>query len=71
MTRISRRLRRMDETIDILELWRSIVKRKWVVISVLAIFLVTAILATSLTVSGVSLHGGGSDQPRNREYPAY
>jgi len=39
-----------DETIDILELWRAIVKRKWVVISVLAIFLVTAILATSLTV---------------------
>lgn len=39
-----------DESIDILELWRTIVKRKWVVISVLAIFLVTAILATSLTV---------------------
>jgi len=39
-----------DETIDILALWRSVVKRKWVVISILAIFLVTSLLATSLTV---------------------
>ena len=39
-----------DETIDLLELWRSVLKRKWVVLSVLAIFLATAILATWLTV---------------------
>ena len=39
-----------DETIDLQELWRSIVKRKWVVISVLVIALVTALLSSVLTV---------------------
>ena len=39
-----------DETIDLRELWRSVVKRKWVVISVVLILLVSSFLATTLTV---------------------
>ena len=40
----------LEETIDIMELWRSVLKRKWVVISILVIFLATAALATWLTI---------------------
>ena len=40
----------LEETIDIMELWRSVLKRKWVVISILIIFLATAALASWLTV---------------------
>jgi len=39
-----------DETIDIRELWRSVLKRKWVVVAILAIALVSTFLATSLMV---------------------
>ena len=39
-----------DETIDIRELWRSVLKRKWVVVAILAISLVSTFLATSLMV---------------------
>ncbi len=39
-----------DEGIDLLELWRTVLKRKWVVVAIAAIFLVTALLATALTV---------------------
>jgi len=39
-----------DETIDLRELWRSVLKRKWVVISVVLILLVSSFLATTLTV---------------------
>jgi len=39
-----------DETIDIQELWRSVLKRKWVVVAVLAIAVVSTVLATSLTI---------------------
>src|SRR6056297_777351 len=40
----------LEETIDIMELWRSVLKRKWVVLSILVIFLATAALATWLTI---------------------
>jgi len=39
-----------DETIDIRELWNTILKRKWIVISVLAIALVFGLLQVTLTV---------------------
>jgi capsular exopolysaccharide synthesis family protein len=39
-----------EELIDIMELWRSVAKRKWVVISILAIFMVTGVLSVWLTV---------------------
>jgi capsular exopolysaccharide synthesis family protein len=39
-----------DETIDLREYWRVLVKRKWVVISVLAIVCVAALLSTSLMI---------------------
>lgn len=39
-----------DETIDLRELWRSVLKRKWVVIAVLLIMVVSSFLATTLTV---------------------
>jgi len=41
---------RDDETIDLRQLWITIVKRKWIVISVAAIMLITAVLATILTI---------------------
>jgi len=40
----------MEETIDIMELWRSVLKRKWVVLSILVICLATAALASWLTI---------------------
>jgi capsular exopolysaccharide synthesis family protein len=40
----------LEETIDIMELWRSVLKRKWVVLSILVIFLATATLASWLTI---------------------
>ena len=40
----------VQDGLDLLEYWRAIVKRKWVVIAVVAIFLVTSVLTTSLTV---------------------
>jgi polysaccharide biosynthesis transport protein len=39
-----------DEVIDIRELLRAVLKRKWVVVSVLAIALVSTTLATMLTL---------------------
>jgi len=39
-----------DDSIDLQDLWRVIQKRRWVVISIVAIFLAVAILATWLTV---------------------
>jgi succinoglycan biosynthesis transport protein ExoP len=39
-----------DDGIDLIELWHAVLKRKWVVASVITVFLVTAFLATSLTV---------------------
>lgn len=39
-----------DETIDFRELWRSVLKRKWVVISLVLVFLVSSFLATILMV---------------------
>ncbi|MGK7294896.1 MAG: GumC family protein, partial [Candidatus Wenzhouxiangella sp. M2_3B_020] len=39
-----------DETIDLREYWRILVKRKWVVLSVVAIIVVAALLSTILMV---------------------
>jgi polysaccharide biosynthesis transport protein len=39
-----------DETIDIRELWRSVLKHKWVVAAILAIALVSTFLVTSLMI---------------------
>ncbi len=39
-----------EDGIDLREYWRMIIKRKWVVISILSIALVTSLLATALTI---------------------
>jgi len=39
-----------DDAIDLLEIWRTILKRKWAVVSILAVFLATAALSSWLTI---------------------
>lgn len=39
-----------DDAIDLLEIWRTILKRKWVVVSILAVFIATAALSSWLTI---------------------
>ena len=39
-----------DDAIDLREYWRILVKRRWVVVSVLAIFAVTTLLSTTLMI---------------------